>query len=34
MTMRTNRYPSRQIFRERTMLLHILYLVGITAEAM
>ena len=32
--MRTNRYPSRQIFRERTMLLHILYLVGITAEAM
>lgn len=32
--MRTNRYPARQIFRERTMLLHILYLVGITAEAM
>ena len=31
--MRTNRYPARQIFRERTMLLHILYLVGITAFA-
>ncbi|TXU26959.1 trimeric intracellular cation channel family protein, partial [Escherichia coli] len=23
MTIRTNRYPARQIFRERTMLLHI-----------